>query len=218
MTIQPSNITTAEYIIKANFEYQVPQDTTQAGGYNYYYDSSSGNLCYEWDTDKLGAFHSLPGYTYFSGWRCGLQFNGLCNLHKRGFTRFPLTDILQGTEISNFTMSVSADGSMTHLSEIQIYVEQSDTGSTPTDNLELDALSLGSPITWTPPNFAPSTWYTTPDLSSLVQTVIDRPGWVDNGHITIVFRCDGISRYIRSWFGASYEAGYRPKVNLTVTV
>lgn len=215
--LSPSNISIEQYTIKADFEYQVPQDTSQAAGYYYYYDYSSGNLCYAWETDRLAAMKSLPGYTYYTGWQCGLYFSGSCDLHKRGFTRFPLTNITRHTQISNFTMLVnSGPSSQTSENHIYIYAEQSDTGSAPTDEVELNNLVLGDYVEWEAPNFAPDQWYETPNLSSIVQPVIDRPGWVDYGHITIVFKCPVTSRYVRSWLGASYTN--RPKINLTVEV
>jgi len=216
--LKPSDITTKEYIIKSNFEYSVPLgDTTQAGGYYYYYAYGSGNVCYAWHTDRIECLNSLPGYHYYTGWQCGLYFSGLCKLIRRGFMRFPLPDITRHTKIESCTLLVNPGASTQgEDSFVDIYVEQSDTGSAPTDEVELNSLSLGSSVAWTVPNFSPYRWYRSPELKSIVQPVIDRSGWVSNGHITIVCRCDGISRNGRSWMGADSE--YRPKIELTVRV
>lgn len=58
-------------------------------------------------------------------------------------------------------------------------------------NLEAHATTSATTVAWGSPPFTASNSFTTPDISSLVQIVVDRAGWAANNYIGILMLPDG---------------------------
>lgn len=60
------------------------------------------------------------------------------------------------------------------------------TGGTPGRGPETTAK-----VDWDRVGFAANTLYTSPDISSIIQEIVNRPGWAFNNHLAIMVRNDG---------------------------
>ena len=105
-------------------------------------------------------------------------------------TRFRGVDIPQGSVINNATVKFLSKDNQTGFLSYEISIEASDNASR--------FLSVNNNISnrWDPtnivawynmPNWSELTIYSTPDISPLIQSVIDRPGWEPNNSIALIF-------------------------------
>jgi len=57
-------------------------------------------------------------------------------------------------------------------------------------------------VNWTPTAWVATSDYDTPDISTIIQEIVDRPGWVSGNNLTIFAEhVSGLMRYIRSYDG-----------------
>ena len=210
----PSNITEAYFKIITSATYQVQTGSDDCGGYRYYYEESTGDICYEWEYNLayVGAFNHI----YSTGqYHCDIRFSGYLNLAKKSFMRIPVMDVHQGTTIVGADLELYvSNGSYGGTANFRIYGHDADTGGKPTNYSQLDALTLttnyatwNSSTMWTSGN-----WYTVPGLKDVIQEVVNRPGYMIGNPITLV--CVGIpNSNDRGWNGSGYTNA--PKLNLS---
>jgi len=190
--------------------------TTDVGNYEYFRDHSSGNECYIFNTARAGMGH-VSSINY-SATKCGLLFSGPTETRVSSFVRFPNVTIDQGSLITEATTSLynfgnSSSGSFTYT----IQAEDVDSGSAPTNTGEILSLTLttaGADFPQGPQTT--STWFTSSDISNVIQEIIDRPGWVSGNDITLYFHIP-VGDAPQRWFG-NYSNGssLMPKLNVTV--
>ncbi|MGD2072860.1 MAG: hypothetical protein PVG65_05170 [Candidatus Thorarchaeota archaeon] len=108
-----------------------------------------------------------------------------------------------------FTASYSGGGTNTVRSNLY-FVDQDDVTSLPQTEAEFDALPLTSAVAWDNIeswNVTESIHYS-PDLSSILQTVINRPGWKKGNDILLIIRDDGSDFAAwRAFLSAEYDNG-----------
>lgn len=112
------------------------------------------------------------------------------------YIRFKNVGIDQGTTIDDcrvkFTASYSGGGTNVVRSNIY-FVNQDDVISLPTNEAEFDALPLTDAVVWDNIeswNVTESIHYS-PDLSAILQTIVNRPGWQSGNDILLIIRDDG---------------------------
>jgi len=133
------------------------------------------------------------------------------------FVRFTNVTIPQGATIltAHVTFQAAGDGSGTTCNA-NVYCNDVDDAANPANCSEANALSLTDPVAWD----AVEAWtadsnYDTPQLNSIVQTVISRIGWVSGNDLTVVVRDNSSSnsaaRSPKSWDGG-WEYGGTPEL------
>jgi len=74
---------------------------------------------------------------------------------------------------------------------VKCYFTDEDNPSAPASKVDLDGRSLTSAINWTNlDEWVDNRVYTTPDLSSILQTVMDRSGWINGNSVLFVMEDD----------------------------
>ena len=115
----------------------------------------------------------------------GLQFNGI--------------DIPQGAIIDNANIQFTADESHSDTAELLIYIDKNDNSADFSSNAfdVSDRIICGSEsIYWSPNGWTTGEKNTdtrTPDLTTLIQSVIDRGGWASGNKLTFMIQGTGVS-------------------------
>lgn len=112
--------------------------------------------------------------------------------------RFTIPAVPQGVTINSASISFKAENSTSYGADLSIQAQDVDDGAQfvdETGNLTnrtqwTSAVDWGNLVNWTT-----SSTYDTPDLSSIVQDVFDRPGWSPNS--SLVFKVTGSSGDLR---------------------
>ncbi len=92
--------------------------------------------------------------------------------------RFENVDIPQGATVTNATIDFRSDENAAESAKLLIRVEDTDDALTFNEQaLDITSRKLTGGVSWDVPAWQKGATYTTPDLSSLVQTVVNRSGW-----------------------------------------
>lgn len=144
-----------------------------------------------------GTFYSAVGAddgkisgTSFDNTSTGLYF-GATNKHI--FCRFSNVVIPTGATINSayvkFTAYLTRTGTTVRTN---IYFNDIDNAIAPTNTSEFNSLALTSGIAWDNiPAWAGASNYNTPDLTSILQNVIDLGGWASGQSIMVIIKDDG---------------------------
>lgn len=170
-----------EYVISLGAYYKTGDSTSRYIG-RYYQASASMTVTPAvtaddgfWNSD--GTFRSnecIIGYYY--------------TILYRTFFRFPNIIIPQGTTISSAILTLHAQRDDYFPITIDVYFNDSDNAVAPTNSTEGNALSLTSGIVWTSPRWYEGSAYSTPELKTILQTVINRVGWSSGNAIMVVIK------------------------------
>lgn len=75
--------------------------------------------------------------------------------------------------------------------QIKIYANDVDDATAPTNETEFNALVLTTAaVDWDPAEWTQLTWYDSPDITTVIQELVNRPGWTLGNHIQIVLKND----------------------------
>lgn len=134
--------------------------------------------------------------------------------------RFQVVNIPQGATITSAYLEVRADESDTrtlnHIKYAAEDIDDSPAFTTSAWNLSSRTKTTNS-VTWTnPPSWTAETVYNFPDMSSVVQEVVDRAGWSSGNSMTCIFWKDDSDADER--VADPYEGGYPPKLIVEYTV
>ena len=125
-----------------------------------------------------------------------IQFgNGGSGVVKHFFGCFTNVSIPPGASITLAQLKVYTNYplSQSDNAEMKLHCNAADDAVPPTDASEANALALTTGVNWDLSGvpWSTGTWYTSVDISSEVQEVIDRPGWVENNSLMVVGKDDG---------------------------
>jgi hypothetical protein len=99
----------------------------------------------------------------------------------------------------------------------RVYFESADSPAAPTSSGDLTGRSIGTGVDWTPGS-GTSVWFNSPELKTILQTVINRTGWASGNALQIHFRdynCgDGNWKY---WCDADTNVAYACKLDVNFT-
>lgn len=134
------------------------------------------------------------------------------------YIRFPNVDIAQGTTIlaAGITLIASSGNSGLGM-KVHISAEDSDSSVAPTSHNEFDALVRTTEfVQWNDiPVITDYTVYSTPDLTAVIQEIINRPGWVSGNAIGIILDDDDSSgntgRYLCT---VDYQSASKPVLTI----
>jgi len=104
------------------------------------------------------------------------------------FIRFASVDIPQGSVIKSAYMRFTAYASHSTVSaNTTIYFNGEDDAVAPTSAAEFSALSLGALVAWGGiPEWVDGTQYDTPDITCLLQEIIDRAGFISGNAVMAI--------------------------------
>jgi len=95
--------------------------------------------------------------------------------------RFQTVDVPNGATIDVAYLSFSADGIDGGIPQTILKGEDVDDAATFSTAGDYDGRDrTAASVLWTPPAWVTGTWYDTPDMKTIAQEIVDRPGWVAN--------------------------------------
>lgn len=160
----------------------------------------------------------------------GSTFNAAANTQWQGdlaganwsnFARFTLTGVQQGATVASAYLRQRCDTSSSGTTfRCNIEAVAADDPAAPTSHAEFAALGLtGSPVTWDGEgSWTLDSWYDSPNIGSLVQAVVNRPGWAAGQHIIIVVVEDGSdANAYRRAYAYNISAANAPKLEVNYT-
>ncbi len=125
--------------------------------------------------------------------------------------RFQSMDVPQGATILSASISMTSDenraGSDT---DITIYGEDDDNANT-FGNVSTRTKTTAS-VLYEPPTWVTGTVYTTPDLSTIVQEIVDRAGWNDGNSMAFIMETTGSKRAAETYNSSPTQA---PRLSIT---
>ena len=167
-------------------------------------------------TDDDGHTDTPSFYTSFTFDRIG-KYSG-SGQSVNSFFGFRGLDIPSGAIIESAILQLRAASTLSGTTcNVNIYLEAADNPFPPTSLVDYNARVMTSAVAWNSvPSMTAGTWYDSPDISSIVQEVVDRPGWSSGQNIVAYIKDNG------STLGAyrnisSYNAGITMGVKLVIT-
>ncbi len=160
------------------------------GSISQYVPYGSGRDCYD---DSGGNGIDLDGYPWGSGdgdLNIGI-YDGSGNWASNPFqggVQFPV-NIPRGAAITSAYFELESSGSPDGIADMRIYLADDDDTSaftTGIPTLEDRYTWLGASIVWDITSWTTNTRYSTPDVSSLLQSVIARSGWEPGNYVTFM--------------------------------
>lgn len=130
------------------------------------------------DADELSGVVTLTGTTL------------LWNNNRTAGLRFPGVLIPQGAAVTAAVITGKGDGAFTgaHTASIQCHDIDSAPAFTVTTNDITNRVLTTALVSWVVPDFVSGTLYDTPDLSTIVQEVVNRAGWVSGNALAFIFK------------------------------
>jgi len=145
----------------------------------------------------------------------GLTIGGAYN----SYVRFPNITVPQGATVVSAVLTFISNGTWPNdTANMLCYCNDEDTATAPTSAVEFNALSLTDGVAWDAiEHWIPDTPYETPELQSVVQTIISREGWSSGNAIGIILKDNGSN--IGSYRGiyAYNSGGNYPKLTISYT-
>lgn len=117
------------------------------------------------------------------------------NLPYGTFVRFPSVTIPQNSTITEAYVKFTSHETITFVVvNANVYFNNVDSAVAPTDQVGADALELTSLVAWDSlPTWTDGVQYDTPELKTILQTIISRSGWSNGNAVQLVIRDDGSS-------------------------
>ncbi len=127
--------------------------------------------------------------------------------------RFRDIDIPQGATILEADLTMTARGSDSGSASAVIHGEATDDANqfvTTSHNISDRSLTTAS-TTWTHSNWTVGTSYTSPDLSSIIQEIVNRSSWISSNSLVLILDPSGSQRRAYSYNG---NAGLAPRLRI----
>lgn len=151
------------------------------------------------DADSYGTTHNYSRYYInLPSW-------------SRGYFRFPIS-LPAGSTITGAQLSVRTDSSIKGKAIARLSLIDSSDCSDFTQNPY--SLPTTGETSWTLTNTSGNTWVTSSDISSLVQSFVDKGGYRPGNHMCIVWMPVSNSKDVSIW---AKDGGYAPRLNMEYT-
>ena len=132
--------------------------------------------------------------------------------------RFTNVHIPKGAVITSAYLTLVAYSSRTASGSVKIKGEASDNAATFTTASDFYARSRTSQyVNWSLPSTSAGTSYDTPDISNIIQEIVNRPGWSPGNALVIFIERDVLGDY-REWYSYDGSAGNAPRLTVTFIV
>ena len=153
---------------------------------------------------------------------------------KQGYTDGGMMDISHFYSFLHFTTVAIPVGATVTAAKIQmqyngqesgsvgetfaISAEDVDSSSAPTTAAAvIDATLTTANATWTVASMTTSTWYDSPDLTTVIQEIVDRTGWASDNNITMIMHSNSVGDWYVRWWSRNKGETYAPKLVVTYT-
>jgi len=129
---------------------------------------------------QTGVYNSAAGQVYIG------NISGAVH----AFFRFPSVTIPQGSTIVTCLLQVNArDNSVLDTVNVNVYFNDIDDAVAPTNESECDALALTAAVAWNAvEHFTITTYYNSPELKTILQTVVNRGGFASGNAVQAVVK------------------------------
>lgn len=125
---------------------------------------------------------------------------------ENAYVRFTATDLPKGATIISAKLQFYSYEAATANFNASIKVQDVD-DSSPLTSLPSASSFWTTSVSYTPPSWSANTWYDSPDLTTLVQHIVDRSGWTAGNHITFgIFDVDAYLNEYRAITSYEYNA------------
>jgi len=137
----------------------------------------------------------------------------------KAFIRFTNVTIPQGSTIrSAWARFMAYDSQVISGIVLKCYFVNADDPDAPADQAELDGFSLTSAVNWTSiPLWSDGIRYTTPDLKTILQTIVDRSGWASGNAVILIIEDNSSAAGANRKFSSYDYLGSGEKPALYVT-
>lgn len=136
----------------------------------------------------------------------------------RAFWRFEVP-IYPSAGIESAYLNIVAANDNTSPVDIIMFFDWQDNPTAPSgysDFISRQGNPMGSSVTWTVPSFVANNVYTSPNLRTMLQEIVTRPGWVYNNKVVLITSGSGVSGSRLSY---TYDlSGAVSAANLTIAV
>ncbi|MBS3904773.1 MAG: LamG domain-containing protein, partial [Simkania sp.] len=117
------------------------------------------------------------------------RFGKISGNNTNCFLRYKDVYIAQGDTVGDTRISFLAEETNSTSLDVTIVAVAEDNATAPATATDADGRSVTSAsVSWTVPSFAagpPFNYYTSPDISSVIQEIVDRAGWTPGNHIVL---------------------------------
>lgn len=119
----------------------------------------------------------------------------------KGFARFQVPSVEQGATINSAYLKATCDTSYsTNTTSIILYMVDADNPAAPTNAATYDALAKTAGVNWSSIGaWTVNTEYSSPDIKTIVQTVVNRGGWAPNQYMIVLWWDNSSTQYRRSF-------------------
>ena len=138
----------------------------------------------------------------------------------RPFFHFTSVAIPVGSTITAATFSVRhvSSGSSSYSGKtLDVSAEDADSPARPANaSAGIDATLTSANVTWTLGDMTNGTWYDSPDVTTVIQELVDRSGWASGNDINIFLHDASTGgNWNARWYAHDQGSGYEPKLVIT---
>jgi type IV pilus assembly protein PilY1 len=136
------------------------------------------------------------------------------------FARFLNLTIPKNATIDSATLSVRALGTDSSVPvSTRIYFNDIDDAVAPTSYAGYNALDVTTAyVDWSVPAFSLWTWYTTPDIKTVIQEIVNRAGWTSGNDMLALIKDNGTALYhMKQGYAYDQEAASSMKLTINYT-
>ena len=139
---------------------------------------------------------------------------------QNAFLRYPAVTIPQGATITAATLTFKAAFTVSSLPAFTIYLNNVDNATAPTTYAGFNALALTTTsATYIMPTWIVNNTYVSSDISSVIQEVINRPGWSSgNALMALVYEASTGGSQYRQFYAYETSAADSVALDITYTV
>jgi len=134
--------------------------------------------------------------------------------------RFNAVSIPPGATITSAYVEMRATAANSESTDLTIFGQDADDAATfasSSSNLS-NRTTTSASVAWSAlVNWKKNQWYDTPDLSTIVQEIVDRPGWSDGNDLVVLIRSDDLSG-IRQAFSHDDNGNKAAKLHVEYTL
>jgi len=180
---------------------------------NYYFSSDVG---FSYTAGAALSYNntSNPGSNARIGYRSGTDFGNIVSAF-----RFSSVTIPQGATINTATFSYTAQDTDATTDNVAVYAEDVDSSPAITTTGDEEPKDKGGRVTsasvnWTLPNQTINISYTSPEIKTVIQEIVDRAGWSSGNSLSLVIKNNGATENHNaknnpgeSWMYVTYTTG-----------
>lgn len=192
----------------ASFYVAAPESITRAADVDINLTYSTDHaFCYD-----LGSCYT-SGIGQRVGYRDGVDYGDIFD----GY-RFLNVTIPQGATIDDAYFKLTAFSNEAYTVDVKVWAEAADNGATfnTTTRTPKNATAGAVSVAWTIPNTTADVEYSSPDIKTVIQEVVNRVGWSSGNALIILVRNNGANNC--HLFKSAYYVGAEPALAINYTV